>query len=114
VSCGVAGDPCVVDAVTAIELVTINAARALGVGDRLGSIEVGKLADFCALDLNWPETQPVHHHVASQLVYSASNRQVSDVWVGGARLLNNGELTTLDLAEVLDKAGRWNQRMVLH
>ena len=111
---GVAGDPCVVDAVTAIELVTINAARALGVSDRLGSIETGKLADFCALDLNWPETQPVHHHVSSQLVYSASSRQVTDVWVGGRRLLHDGELTSLDLEEVLEKARRWNRRMVIH
>jgi 5-methylthioadenosine/S-adenosylhomocysteine deaminase len=111
---GIAGDPCVVDAITAIELVTINAAQALGLSDSLGSIETGKLADLCALDLSWPETQPVHHHVSSQLVYSASSRQVTDVWVGGRRLLQEGELTTIDLGEILGKARRWNKRMVIH
>ncbi len=111
---GVAGDPCVLDAVTAIEMVTINAARALGLEDKLGSLEPGKYADLCAVDLNWPETQPVHHHVTSQLVYSASSRQVSDVWVAGRRILQDGELTTLDLGTVLDKARRWNRRMVVH
>ncbi len=111
---GVAGDPRALDAVTAIDLVTINAARALGQGDRLGSIEPGKQADFCAIDLGWPETQPVHHHISSQLVYAASSRQVSDVWVAGRRLLRDGELTSLDLERVLGKASYWNKKMVVH
>ena len=65
---GVAGDPRALDAVTAIDLVTINAARALGLGDRLGTIEPGKQADFCAIDLKFPETQPLHHHIITRLL----------------------------------------------
>jgi 5-methylthioadenosine/S-adenosylhomocysteine deaminase len=111
---GVAGDPRALDAVTAIELVTINAARALGLGDRLGSIEPGKEADFCAIDLQWPETQPVHHHISSQLVYAASSRQVTDVWVAGRRLLEDGELRSLELQDILERARRWSRRMAVH
>jgi 5-methylthioadenosine/S-adenosylhomocysteine deaminase len=111
---GVAGDPRALDAVTAIDLVTINAARALGLGDRLGSIEPGKQADFCAIDLEFPETQPLHHHISSQLVYAASGRQVTDVWAAGERLLQDGELTRLDLQDILARAREWNRRMAVH
>lgn len=107
---GLAANPCAVDAATALEMVTINAARALGLEHEVGSIEPGKAADFCALDLDHPETQPIHH-VSSQVVYAASNRQISDVWVRGRRLLDNGELLTVDLGEVMHRAKRWNQRM---
>lgn len=110
---GLAADPCAVDATTALEMVTINAARALGREDELGSIEPGKAADFCALDLAHPETQPIHH-VSSQVVYAASSRQITDVWVRGRRLLQNGELLTLELDEVMRKARRWNCRMQAH
>jgi 5-methylthioadenosine/S-adenosylhomocysteine deaminase len=110
---GLAGDPCAVDAAAALELITINAAEALGLSEDIGSIEVGKAADFCALDLDCPETQPVHQ-VVSQVVYAAASRQVSDVWVGGRRLLDNGALTTLDLDAILAKAKAWNQRMEPH
>ena len=65
---GVAGDAQVVDAFAAVEMLTINGARALGLDDRIGSIEPGKQADLCALDLGAPETQPLHH-VISQVVY---------------------------------------------
>jgi 5-methylthioadenosine/S-adenosylhomocysteine deaminase len=110
---GLAADPCAVDAVTALDMVTIHAARALGLGEETGTIEPGKSADFCALDLGQPETQPIHH-VVSQVVYAASSRQVTDVWVRGRRLLDKGELTTLDLPHVLSKAQEWNRKMADH
>ena len=99
-----------VDAATAIEMVTINAAKALGLEGSIGSIETGKSADLCAIDLEWPETQPVHH-VLSQVVYAASSRQVSDVWVQGQRLLQEGHLMTLDVPGIRDRAKNWNRRM---
>lgn len=107
---GTSGDPCAVEAGVALELVTINAARALGLEDEIGSIEPGKSADLCAIDLRAPETQPLHN-VVSQLVYAASSRQVSDVWVAGRRLLDEGELTTIDLERVTAQADTWRQRL---
>jgi len=103
---GLSGDPCVVDAVTALDLVTINAARALGMEHEIGSVEVGKQADLCALDLACARTQPVHH-VISQLVYSAASGQVSDVWVAGRQLVKSGELTLMDEARILSEAAAW-------
>lgn len=107
---GASGDPTALPAQQALELVTINAAQALGLEHEIGSIEAGKQADLCALDLDHPETQPLHH-VVSQVVYSASSRQVSDVWVAGRRLLEQGRLTTIDLDKVLAQAGEWRQRI---
>jgi 5-methylthioadenosine/S-adenosylhomocysteine deaminase len=107
---GVSGDAQAVTAFQALEMMTLNGARALGEEDRLGSIEPGKQADLCALDLSAPETQPLHH-VVSQIIYSASRRQVSDVWVAGRRLLNSGELTTIDIDEVLHRARTWQARL---
>ena len=107
---GVAGDAKAVNAFQALEMMTINGARALGLEDRLGSIEAGKQADLVALDLDQPETRPLHH-VVSTLVYAASSRQVTDVWVAGRRLLNSGELTSIDMDEVMHSANRWQKRL---
>lgn len=107
---GVANDPQALDAWQALDMVTINAASALGMHESLGTIEVGKQADLCALDLNQPETQPLHR-VHSQLVYSASSRQFSDVWVAGRQLLRAGQLTTINLEAVLDQAQDWQARL---
>jgi len=107
---GISGDAKAVDAFQVLDMMTINGARALGLDERIGSIEQGKQADLCALDLNAPETQPLYH-VVSQLIYAASRRQVSDVWVAGKRLLDNGELTTIDLDAVISSARRWQSRL---
>ncbi len=107
---GVASDPLVANAEVSLDMITINAARALGLESDLGSIEEGKIADLCALDLAHPRTQPLHH-VISQLVYAAASSQVSDVWVAGRRLLKGSELTTMDEAEILNKAEMWSKRM---
>ena len=107
---GISGDPKAVDAFRALEMMTINGANALGLGHLTGSIEEGKQADLCALDLSAPETQPLYN-VVSQLVYAASRRQFTDVWVAGKRLLNDGELTTIDLEAVIAAARRWQSRL---
>ena len=110
---GVSGDAKAVDAFSAVEMLTINGARALNLQDRIGSIEPGKQADLVALDLRSPETQPLHH-VISQIVYAASARQVSDVWVAGRRVLDGGRLTTIDLDALLEQGSYWRQQLSSH
>jgi 5-methylthioadenosine/S-adenosylhomocysteine deaminase len=107
---GVSGDARAGSAFEIIEAATLNGARALGMEETLGSIEPGKQADLCAIDLHDVRTQPLHH-VVSQLVYAASSRQVSDVWVAGRRLLESGRLTTIDVEEVLERARSWAVRL---
>ncbi len=107
---GISGDAKAVNANQVLDMMTINGARALGLGERTGSIEPGKQADLCALDLSAPETQPLHH-VVSQLIYAASRRQFTDVWVAGKRLLDGGRLTTIDLDSVIRSARKWQSRL---
>ncbi|MBP7243396.1 amidohydrolase [Amaricoccus sp.] len=93
------------DAVTApqaLSMVTLDAAAALGANDRIGSLEPGKQADMILLDLRRPSAQPLFDPV-THLVYSAAKSDVTDVWVGGARVVEAGVLTRHDLGETLDE-----------
>ena len=106
----VADDAAGFPAFEALRAATLGGANALGLGERIGSIEVGKEADLACIDLSAPETQPLHH-VISQLVYAAGRRQVSDVWVAGARKLDRGDVVGIDLDAVLASAGSWRERI---
>jgi 5-methylthioadenosine/S-adenosylhomocysteine deaminase len=101
-----ANDATALPAQSALEMATINGARALGLQDQIGSLEVGKLADMTAVDLRQPETQPLYNPV-SQLVYAADAAQVTHCWVAGKLLLRNRTLTTLEIEDVLARAAQW-------
>lgn len=107
---GLAADATVLPAAQALHMATLAGAQALGMADRIGSIEEGKRADLTAVDLSALETQPVFDPI-SQLIYAASSRQVSDVWVDGQRRLADGALTSLDLEEVTANVTAWGVRM---
>ncbi len=107
---GVAGDATALPAHTALRMATLNGARALGLDDRIGSIVPGKAADLTAIDLSPLASQPVYDP-ASQVVYSATRDQVTDVWVNGKRLLAERRLTTLDEPTILRKAQEWHDRI---
>jgi len=104
----VAGDAAAFDAAFALRAATLNGAKAIGLGDRIGSIEPGKRADLTAVRLDALETQPLYH-VASQLVYATGRHQVSDVWIDGQRKLVDGELVGIDKARILSKARAWRE-----
>jgi len=104
----IAGDAAAVSAHQALHMATLGGARAFGMDDRIGSIEPGKRADLVAVNLDEPETQPVFDPV-STLVYSASRRQVSDVWVDGHALLRGGRLRQLDSRAIIDQANTWRE-----
>jgi 5-methylthioadenosine/S-adenosylhomocysteine deaminase len=99
-----------VPAATALEMATINGARALGLDDRIGSLVPGKSADMVCVTLATPACQPVHNAL-SQLVYSVSREQVTDVWVAGRSLFSNDTFHTADAIEVMDLARVWKKRM---
>ena len=107
---GVAGDARAVPAATALRMATLNGARALGLDQEIGSLEIGKSADIVALNLSDIETQPLFDPI-SDIVYAASRHQVSDVWVAGRRLLNKRELTTLDRDDIIARALAWRERL---
>ena len=107
---GVAGDPTAVPASEALRMATINGARALGIDDRVGSLETGKDADIVAVHMDCIETAPVYDPV-SQLVYSSGREQVSDVWVAGQHLLKNRVLTGIDESSIRLQANQWRDKI---
>jgi len=110
---GVSGDAAALPVHQALQMATLNAATALGWENEIGSIVAGKAADLVAIDLSSVETQPVYD-AASHLFHAASREHVSHVWVGGELLLDNRNLTRLDLDELKAKAGLWQQRFAEH
>ena len=102
----VANDATALPAKTVLEMATINGAKALGLEDKIGSIEVGKQADLIAVDLDHLSTQPVYDPIA-QLVYAVSRQQVSDVWVAGKHQVSNHELQHMDHAQLIHTAQQW-------
>ncbi len=107
---GVAMNAAAMDAASTLRMATLGGARALGFGDRVGSIEPGKRADLTCVDLDPLETQPLHN-VISQLVYACGRHQVSDVWIDGRQRLGGGQLLDIDVAALRSKAGAWRERI---
>lgn len=107
---GYSSDPCVLNAFQTLEMLTINAAKALGKEHQLGSIEVGKLADLCAIRLDSLQTTPMYD-VVSHLIYAASSQQVSHVWVGGRMLLQDAQFLFMDTGDIMDRANYWAKRI---
>ncbi|HMZ91140.1 MAG TPA: TRZ/ATZ family hydrolase [Pseudomonadales bacterium] len=107
---GVSGDARAIDAHRALELATLGGARALGLGEQIGSLEAGKLADLIAVRLDDINQQPLYHP-ASQLVYSASGNRVSHLWVAGRPLLSDGQLQSIDLASLRERVNGWAARI---
>ena len=89
-----------IDAWTALEMATINAAKALNIDHLCGSLENGKRADMIAIDLSDPCCQPVYQPV-SQIVYSAARTQVTHSWIDGKLVMENRKLNQIDTEQVL-------------
>lgn len=98
-----ADDPTVLSARQALSMATLEAARVLGLEDRLGSLEVGKRADIIILDLDVPHLVPVYD-ITSHLVYAAHSSDVRTVIIDGRVVMRDRELLTLDEDEIFARA----------
>jgi len=86
-----------------LRLATLGGARALGLGDRIGSLQPGKRADLVAVSVNRPHSMPTRDPVAT-LFHSASTADVILTVVGGQVLYRDGEFTTIDWTALVDAA----------
>jgi len=102
-------NPALLPAEQVLTMATLNGAKALGLDDKIGSLLPGKQADMIAVNLDHPFTQPIYHPV-SLLVYAVNCMQVSDVWIAGRQLLEKGNFTCLDYAEILADSQIWFER----
>jgi 5-methylthioadenosine/S-adenosylhomocysteine deaminase len=98
-------DPAALSARDVVSAATLEGARALGLGDRIGTIEVGKEADLIALDLRSPHLVPVHDPYTS-VVFSAGRSDVRHVLVAGAPVVIDGQSTRVDSDDVMAAALR--------
>jgi 5-methylthioadenosine/S-adenosylhomocysteine deaminase len=94
----------------AVRMATLDAARALGLDARIGSLLPGKQADLVALNLSTLPMSPCYDPV-SHLVYCASRHDVSDVWIGGRRVVESRRCTTLNEQELVARASHWRERL---
>jgi 5-methylthioadenosine/S-adenosylhomocysteine deaminase len=100
---GVRHDPTVMPAAEVFAMGTRNAARALGIDNLVGSLEVGKRADVVLLNFDKPHLTPVFD-VYAHLIYSVNKADVETVLIEGEIVLENGAFTRLDEAAILARA----------
>ena len=108
-----ANNPIANSATEILHMATLGGACSLGLENQIGSLEQGKAADIVAIDLRGPDTQPVYNPI-SQIVYTATRGHVQDVWVAGHRVLQKGNLKTIDVMEVISETKTWQKHIQQH
>jgi 5-methylthioadenosine/S-adenosylhomocysteine deaminase len=103
-------DPRALGAKGALEMATIEGARALHMERQIGSLETGKKADFVIIGLDAPNAVPMFD-VYSQIVYALKASDMQTVVVGGKTLLKNGKLLTLDEPAAIAKAKEYGKKV---
>jgi 5-methylthioadenosine/S-adenosylhomocysteine deaminase len=96
-------DSTILPAEEVLKMATINGAKALHLEDRIGSLEIGKLADIVILDTDNLISQPLYN-VYSYLVYAAQSSFVKDVIINGKLIMQGRELLTLDEKRIKQEA----------
>jgi 5-methylthioadenosine/S-adenosylhomocysteine deaminase len=102
-------DPVVCSAQQLLDFATINGAKAVGMQDKIGSIEVGKYADLIILDGKAPNMRPfLPESLVANIAYSASSLNVKTVLCQGDVVVKDGQIKTLNMPAVVDASeGIW-------
>ncbi len=103
-------DPTVLDAKTILLMATRWGAEVLRLGDKVGSIEKGKMADMTVINLEKPHLTPLYD-VYSHIVYSAMASDVETVMVNGKIVVEKGTLAHGDECEIMNKAREWGEKI---
>lgn len=105
----VSEDAASIPAVQALRMATINGAKALGIDQVSGSLEIGKSADIACIQ---PDLSmlPIHDVIA-QVIYATTRDRVSDVWVAGKQLVKDRQLTTIDSERLSRVAIDWGKKI---
>lgn len=107
-----AADPTEFGAHHAFELLTIAGAEAVGMADRIGSLEAGKAADIVVIDRTGIQWQPPSPDPILQLVWAGGGRSVTDVLVEGRLVVADGRCTTVDAESLRAEAREAAQRLI--
>ena len=106
------GGPTSMSAMQALEMATLNGAKALGLEGEIGCLQEGARADVITVDLSGAHCTPSSGDVVSSLVYSAQSRDVRDVVVNGQILMRARRLLQVDEAAILSAARTASARLV--
>ena len=104
------GDPRAVPARTALEMATIEGARALGMDESIGSLEAGKRADVITVSMGAARQTPLYD-VLSHLVYTTRGDDVRTTIVNGRVLMRDRKVLTLDEGAVLSEARAYAEKV---
>ena len=107
-----AADPTEFGAHHAFELLTIAGAEAVGMADRIGSLEEGKAADIVVIDRSGIQWQPPSPDPILQLVWAGGGRSATDVLVDGRLVVEGGRCTTVDVDSLRAEARQAAQRLI--
>jgi 5-methylthioadenosine/S-adenosylhomocysteine deaminase len=110
---GASEDPTLLPAHQVLEMATINAAKALGLEDKIGSIEIGKKADVVAVKLSDTNISPCYDPV-SHLVYTCGREHVTHTWVAGKLCYSNGLYANIEPMELKEIIQKWQPKLVQH
>lgn len=94
-------DPEAVNAATALRMATIDGAKAVGLGDITGSLEVGKRADLIAVNMNASNMQPVYNEY-SAVVYAMNSKNIRSSMVNGEWIMHNREILRIDKEQAIE------------
>ncbi len=98
-------DPTVISAYEALYMATLGGAKAIGLADQIGSIELGKKADMVLFDFEKPHLYP-KHQVGAHLVYAAQSSDVDTVFINGQKLVEKGKLLNADQKNLFKNVDR--------
>jgi len=96
--------------VAILRMITIDAARALGRDDEIGSLEIGKAADCITIEPDL--TMAPIYELASTIVYATGRERVQDVWVAGRQLLSQRQLQTIDSKQLQQESEHHRQAIL--
>jgi 5-methylthioadenosine/S-adenosylhomocysteine deaminase len=105
-------DPFGFTALDALAMATIEGARAIGMDERIGSLEVGKRADLVVHDTRQPQWVPRSIDTVLQLVWGTDGRSVSEVMVDGRWVVRNGRCITVDIDALAAQAEHHHHHLV--
>ncbi len=108
---GLYHDPTILPAFNVLKMATIEAAKALHINDKVGSLEPGKCADFISFDLDNFINSPMYNPY-SLIIYSINSSFIKDVIISGEFVLKNRKLSFYDENEILEKAKFYQSKIM--
>ncbi|WP_073152635.1 amidohydrolase [Seinonella peptonophila] len=100
-----------ISAYQALQMGTVYGAESVFLEKKIGTLEIGKQADFITIDTSRPNMQPTHNHI-SNVVFAATSEDISDVYVDGKALLKERKCVVMDEEKIIYEANEAIQQLL--